>query len=133
MSKSELDDCHSTLNATFATGRTEAVKWRKWQLKQLWWMLEQNTDRLIDALNQDLHRHPFETLMMDLGGVKGDIINALEKVDEWSKGEKPDAGFLFGTLGGAWLRKEPLGVALIIAAWNFPLYVAPVSVKRYGC
>lgn len=71
--------------------------------------------------------------MMDLGGVKGDIINALEKVDEWSKGEKPDAGFLFGTLGGAWLRKEPLGVALIIAAWNFPLYVLPMSVIRYGC
>ena len=59
---------------------------------------------------------------MEVRGIKADIVDMLEHIDEWSKGEQPDAGFILGTLGGAWLRKEPLGVSFIIAAWNFPLY-----------
>jgi acyl-CoA reductase-like NAD-dependent aldehyde dehydrogenase len=100
----------------------QANEHAQWQLKQLWWLLEQNLDRIVDALHTELNRHAFETLTMEVRSIKGDIVDMLEHIDEWSKGEKPDAGFLFGTLGNAWLRKEPLGVTLIIAAWNFPLY-----------
>ncbi|KIW73550.1 hypothetical protein PV04_01657 [Phialophora macrospora] len=121
-SPEEFELCYRTLQSTFAGNRTKSIKWRKWQLKQLWWLLEQNLDRIVDALHTELNRHAFETLTMEVRGVKGDIVDMLEHIDEWSKGEKPDAGFLFGTLGKAWLRKEPLGVTLIIAAWNFPLY-----------
>lgn len=128
---------HSTLQSTFASGRTKSIRWRKWQLKQVWWMLEENLDRIIDALHAEMNRHAFETLSMEVRGVKGDVTNMLEHVDEWSQGEKPDAGFFMGTLGKAWLRKEPLGVALIIAAWNFPLYtllspmVAAIAAGQY--
>ena len=94
----------------------------KWQLKQLWWMLDQNVDKIVDALHSELNRHAFETLTLEMRGVKADIVDMLEHIDEWSAGDRPDAGFLFGTLGRAWLRKEPLGVSFIISAWNFPLY-----------
>src|ERR1700761_9107961 len=91
-------------------------------------MLDQNLDQIVDALHTELNRHAFETITMEVRGVKGDIIDMLEHVDEWAHGEKPDAGLIFGSLGKAWVRKEPLGVAFIIAAWNFPLYtlLAPV-------
>lgn len=118
----EFNDAYSTLHKTFATGRTKSIKWRKWQLKQVWWMLEQNQQRWIDALHQDLNRHPFETLGLEFRAVKSDIVEFLEHVDEWAQGEDPKAGFIMGTLGKAWLRKEPLGVALIIGTWNFPLF-----------
>ena len=85
-------------------------------------MLEQNLNSVVDALHKELNRHAFETITMEVRGIKGDVVDMLEHIDEWSKGEKPDAGFIFGTLGKAWLRKEPLGVTFIIAAWNFPLY-----------
>lgn len=55
--------------------------------------------------------------------MKNDILSHLSKVEEWAADEIPDAGFLFGTLGKARIRKEPLGVVLIIGAWNFPLAV----------
>lgn len=116
----EID--YNTLYSTFATGHTKSIKWRKWQLKQLWWMLQDNESRFIDALKSDLNRHAFESLFSDLRGTRGDIIDMLENVDLWSKGEKPDAGFLMGTLSKAWLRKEPLGVVFIIGAFNFPIY-----------
>ncbi|ETI28001.1 hypothetical protein G647_00450 [Cladophialophora carrionii CBS 160.54] len=121
-SPEEFESGYKTLQSTFASNRTKSIKWRKWQLKQLWWLLEQNLDKIVDALHTELNRHAFETLTMEVRGIKGDIVDMLEHIDEWSQGEKPDAGFVFGTLGKAWLRKEPLGVTLIIAAWNFPLY-----------
>lgn len=85
-------------------------------------MLQENLPEIVDALHTELNRHAFETITMEVRGIKGDIVDMLEHIDEWSKGEQPDAGFFMGTLGKAWLRKEPLGTALIIAAWNFPLY-----------
>lgn len=121
-SPADFESGYKTLQGTFANGRTKSIKWRKWQLKQVWWMLEENQDQIVDALHTELNRHAFETITMEIRGVKGDIVDMLEHVDEWSKGERPDAGFIMGTLGKAWLRKEPLGVAFIMAAWNFPLY-----------
>ena len=112
---------HDTLHNTFSTGRTKSLAWRKWQLKQSWWLIEENEQLIIDALYKDLHRHPFETFSMELRGMKADILEHLEKFETWAKDDVPDAGFFMGTLGRARLRKEPLGVALVIAAWNFPM------------
>jgi aldehyde dehydrogenase (NAD+) len=121
-SPADFESGYHTLQSTFASSRTKSIKWRKWQLKQVWWMLEENQERISDALRIEMNRHPFETIALELRGIKGDIVDMLEHVERWSEGEKPDAGFLMGTLGKAWLRKEPLGLAFIMAAWNFPLY-----------
>lgn len=121
-SQDDFKASYESLHSTFATGRTKSIKWRKWQLKQFWWMIVENEDRIVEALRQEMNRHAFETLGMELRSIKADVIEFLEHVDEWAEGEKPDAGFFMGTLAKAWMRKEPLGVALVIAAWNFPLY-----------
>jgi len=55
--------------------------------------------------------------------VRHTILAHLKDVEEWAADEIPDAGFLFGTLYGVRIRKEPLGVALIIGTWNFPFIV----------
>lgn len=109
------DDEYQTLRATFASQRTKSIKWRKWQLKQFWWMMEDNEQRWSDALTADLGRHPFESAFFDIQGYKADIIRALTNVEKWAAGSAPEgAGLIFGKIGQAWLRKEPLGVALII-------------------
>lgn len=119
----ELQEAHATLTKTFKSNLTKSLAWRKWQLKQLWWLITDNEKAIATALHTDLNRHDFETYYADIGSVKTDILFHLSKVEEWSQDEIPDAGFLFGTLGKARIRKEPLGVALIIGAWNFPLVV----------
>jgi acyl-CoA reductase-like NAD-dependent aldehyde dehydrogenase len=109
------DSEYQTLRSTFASQRTKSLKWRKWQLKQFWWMMEDNEQRWVDALTTDLGRHPFESAFFDIQGYKADIVRALGSVEKWAAGSAPEgAGLIFGTIGKAWLRKEPLGVALII-------------------
>lgn len=116
----EILEARATLNTTFKGGLTKSIAWRKWQLKQVWWMVCDHEKAIASALHKDLHRHDFETHIADIGGVKADILNHLDKVEGWAADDIPDAGFLFGTLGKARIRKEPLGVALIIGPWNFP-------------
>lgn len=134
---SEIDSIVSTLSKTFKSNKTKSLQWRKWQLKQLWWMISDNEDAIVEALAKDLNRHRFESYASDLLGLKSDIIEHIQHLEEWAADEHvEDAGFIFGTLGGAKLRKEPLGVALIIGAWNFPflLILQPViAAVSAGC
>jgi aldehyde dehydrogenase (NAD+) len=117
----EFENAYKTLFKTFSTGKTKDLKWRKWQLKQLWWLVADNEEAFIQALKEDLNRPAFETSHADLLGMKMDILEHIENLEKWTADARPDAGFIFGKLGGARIRKEPLGVALIIGAWNFPL------------
>lgn len=115
----EVLEVHTILNRTFRTGLTKSIAWRKWQLKQMWWMLCDNEKAIAAALRRDLNRHDFESYYADIGSVKTDILTHLAKVEEWAADEIPNAGFFFGTLGGARIRKEPLGVALILGSRYF--------------
>ncbi|KAI6600883.1 hypothetical protein MCOR06_000603 [Pyricularia oryzae] len=132
-----FSEIHKTLNATFASGKTKSIEWRKWQLKQLWWLVHDNEQLIIEALAQDLGRHEMESRAADLAGLKGDILEHIEHLEEWAATEPvKGAGVLFGTLGGAHIRKEPLGVALIIGAWNFPVILAlqpVIAAVAAGC
>jgi aldehyde dehydrogenase (NAD+) len=133
----EFQKIYETLFQTFRSGRTKSLLWRKWQLKQLWWMIEENEDRIADALRKDLNRHTFESYASDIYGIKTDILEHIKHVDEWASDEPLSAaGFVMGTLGNARIRKEPLGVALVIGAWNFPflLLIQPViAAVAAGC
>ncbi|KAJ5240288.1 hypothetical protein N7468_004907 [Penicillium chermesinum] len=110
----EILEIHEILKQTFASGRTKELAWRKWQLKQLWWLVADNEDHL--------NRHPLESMASDIAGLKGDILEHIKHLEKWTRTVKVDgAGILFGTLSGAKIRKDPLGVALILGAWNFPI------------
>lgn len=135
-SEDDFKKAYSTLFETFNTGRTKNLGWRKWQLKQCWWMLEDNAAEIVQALRSDFNRHEFESQAADIAGAKGEILSVLQKVEEWAADEKINAGFFLGTLGKARIRKEPLGVAFIIGPWNFPflLVIVPMlSAIAAGC
>lgn len=99
-------------------------------------MVVDNEIKIIEALKTDLNRTEFESLSMEIKLIKSDILDMLEHVDEWAADERIDAGFIMGTLGRARIRKEPLGVAFIIGAWNFPftLVLSPLlAAIAAGC
>lgn len=87
-------------------------------------MVEDNEKAILEAVTKDLGRHPFETTMTDIAGVKHDILDHIDNLEKWTADEIPDAGFFFGTVGKARLRREPLGVVLILGTWNFPIATA---------
>ena len=114
----EVDKALTTLRSTFLSGRTKDIRYRKWQLKQLYWLVSDNLDEFISALNSDLGRHEFES-RFTIKGLLEEIEYHIGHVESWAKDEVPDSGFVFSKLGKTVIRHEPRGVAFIIGAWNF--------------
>ncbi|TPX14057.1 uncharacterized protein E0L32_000451 [Thyridium curvatum] len=135
-SADEVAAAHAALVRTFAAGRTKDLRWRKWQLKQLWWMFDDNERAIAQALALDMGRPELEA-RVEVAQVKAEILLHLDHLEEWAADEPVrEAGFLLGTLGGARVRREPRGVALLIGAWNMPFKVtlAPlVAAVSAGC
>lgn len=124
------------MRGAFASGTTKNKEWRRRQLKRAWWMIEDNKKRICDALYTDLHKHYQEAYIGDCGNIQADILRTLKKLDEWTKDERPEKSDPLNFLGRTTVRKEPLGVTLIIGAWNFPvsLLLQPmVAAIAAGC
>ncbi|KAJ2893748.1 hypothetical protein MKZ38_008285 [Zalerion maritima] len=135
--KEDFDELYQAVRNTFATGKTKSLAWRKWQLKQFWWMIVDNEEAITAALHQDLGRHEIETLSSEIRGLKDDVLEHIDHLEQWAADEPvAGAGLIFGTLGKARIRKEPLGVVLVIGPWNFPflLTLQPVlAAIAAGC
>ena len=95
-SAEEFDEGYSILFNTFRSGITKSLAWRKWQLKQCWWMIEDNEAQILAAMREDLNRHELESLSFDMFSLKGEILDAIKNLEKWAADTKPDAGFLFG-------------------------------------
>ncbi|QGA21615.1 hypothetical protein EYB26_009326 [Talaromyces marneffei] len=117
----DIQNLHTNLVNTFESGKTKDLAWRKWQLKQLWWMLEDNEKEFTAAMKEDLNRSSIESMITDFAGARKDILYHLQHIDQWAADEPLGDTFVAKQLRLARIRKEPLGVVLIIGAWNFPL------------
>jgi aldehyde dehydrogenase (NAD+) len=96
-SEAELLSTHQTLHATFKTGKTKSLAWRKWQLKQCWWMIHENFETMAEALKKDLNRDSFEAQSAELYSIKNTLLATIEKLEEWTKSVRPKGnGFIFG-------------------------------------
>src|SRR6201991_260912 len=110
------------LRATFATGRTRNLEWRKAQLLALKRLMEENETKIADALEKDLGRSPFEAWLADVANTVGECTYAAKNVGKWAKrrhrllemSQLPGRGFV---------EYEPYGTVLIIGAWNYPFYL----------
>ncbi|KAL4931422.1 aldehyde dehydrogenase family protein [Aspergillus undulatus] len=134
-SEADVALAYTTLRTTFRSGKTKEIAWRKWQLKQIWWMVEDNESLIQEALKKDMNRHPFETTFTEITNVKTDVIEHLKNIDKWTADQTPSAGMMRFMLRPT-VRPEPLGVALIIGPWNFPfsLLVQPlIAAVTAGC
>ncbi|WP_336047960.1 aldehyde dehydrogenase family protein [Streptomyces sp. CA2R101] len=111
------------LRRTFATGRTVATDWRRGQLAALRTLLTDHGDELLAALATDLGKGPEEAYRTEIGFTLHEIDHTLAHLDDWlapRPAELPDR-LLPAT---ARVVREPLGVVLVIAPWNYPLQLA---------
>ncbi|BAZ53021.1 aldehyde dehydrogenase [Nostoc sp. NIES-4103] len=110
----------------FQTGKTKNVSFRIQQLEILKQALVNNKQAIIQALKADLHKPEFESSIGELR-VINDIDDAIKHIKNWTKPKKaPLAKEFF--LYSAKIYPEPLGVVLIIGAWNYPfnLIISPL-------
>ncbi|MEV3853739.1 aldehyde dehydrogenase family protein [Streptomyces sp. NPDC050095] len=113
----------SRLRATFATRRTAAPDWRRGQLTALRALLTDHRDDLLAALATDLGKGPEEAYRTEIGFTVNEIDHTLDRLDDWltpRPAELPER-LLPAT---AEVVREPLGVVLVIAPWNYPLQLA---------
>uniref|UniRef100_A0A4X1SZ63 Aldehyde dehydrogenase n=1 Tax=Sus scrofa TaxID=9823 RepID=A0A4X1SZ63_PIG len=113
-------DTLQRLREAFSSGRTRPVEFRATQLKGLGRFLQENKQLLQEALAQDLRKSAFEGDMCEILLCQNEVDLALKNLHTWTK-DKPVAKNLFTQLDSAFIRKEPFGLVLIIAPWNYPV------------
>jgi aldehyde dehydrogenase (NAD+) len=117
----------------FLSGATRPIAWRKAQLNSLRALFIENHDDLCDALWQDLRRNVVDADMMDVGYNVKEADYALEHLEAWMKPEHIHTPLVLEP-GHVRVRRDPLGVTLIIGAWNEPfmLLFAPLVAAFAG-
>jgi len=111
----------------FNSNQTKSISYRKAQLQKLLTLLKQNEKAMIDAIALDFQKSEFDLFSTELGLVYSDIKVALKKVKKWSKHKRVRTNMI-NMPGKSYIIPEPLGVSLVIGAWNYPfqLSFAPV-------
>ena len=117
-----------SLRATFDSGRTRSLGWRQEQLAGLRRMMDEADAELTEALRQDLGRPSMEAYAADIGHTKAELRHLAKHVARWMRPTKVRVP-LTAAPAKAWIQPEPLGVALVIAPWNYPiqLLVEPLA------
>ena len=108
------------LKATFETERTMSLAWRARQLSALERMMTECEQEMMDALKSDLGKHPQEAWATEISYVAADAAYCRKHLKRWARTRKVSTPMV-GQPGKSWLQPEPLGVVLIIGAWNYPL------------
>lgn len=116
------------LRATFESGRTRPLEWRRRQLDGLRRMMEEGDAEMVRALAEDLGRPAMEAFAADIGHAKGELRHLAKHVGRWMKPRKVGVPLTVAP-AKAWTQPEPLGVALVIAPWNYPvqLLIEPLA------
>ncbi|QXC59978.1 aldehyde dehydrogenase family protein [Aquihabitans sp. G128] len=108
------------LRATFDSGRTRDLAWRRRQLQGVIDLLQQNEQQLVAAMAVDVGKPAFDAWLTDLLTTRDEAAYALEHLDEWAEPTKYKVPVV-AQPGTAWTQPQPLGVVLVIAPWNYPV------------
>ncbi|KAF6152817.1 hypothetical protein GIB67_004646 [Kingdonia uniflora] len=111
------------LRGSFYTGKTKSYEWRVTQLKSVIKMMEEKEKEILEALQKDLSKPELEAFISEIAMTKSAAKVALKGLKNWMKPEK--AGASITTFPStAEIVSEPLGVILIISAWNYPVLLS---------
>uniref|UniRef100_A0A8B9GWR6 Aldehyde dehydrogenase n=1 Tax=Astyanax mexicanus TaxID=7994 RepID=A0A8B9GWR6_ASTMX len=108
------------LRAAFRSGVTIPQHFRLTQLKALLSLLEENETQILEAMHKDLAKPKFEAVLSEIDLVVNDVCFAINNLHSWMQPNYVGTN-LATKLDECFVRREPLGVVLIIGAWNYPL------------
>ena len=104
----------------FATGATLDIKFRKTMLRKMLDAMDKWEKPLADALWTDLHKSYEEAYMTEISIVRAELRSHLGNIRKWARRKKVCSPLkLFPSR--SYIVKEPLGNALIISPWNYPV------------
>lgn len=130
----------------FLSGRTRPLEFRLQQLYALQRMITERETEICTAVKQDINRvsgdehccveyscclprprltdcpgsqSQYDTPLLELIGIENEIKLAIEKLGGWAA-PRPVERNVLTISDEVYIQPEPLGVVLIIGAWNYP-------------
>ena len=103
----------------FNTHSTLPTSFRLSQLKKLKSLLQENEDELHHAIHADFGKSKFENLVIELLPLYEELDIAIKNLKQWTRKKRVRTNML-NFPAKSYLVQEPLGVSLIIGAWNLP-------------
>ncbi|SES82152.1 aldehyde dehydrogenase (NAD+) [Oceanobacillus limi] len=107
----------------FLSGNTMAYQFRIKQLKALKKMLKNYEKEIYKAIKNDLNKSSYEALTTEIGFLFMEIDFTIKHLKEWMAPVKVDTPITHKG-SKSYIHKEPFGVTLVIAPWNYPLHLA---------
>ena len=113
------------LRSHFETGATKPLSWRLSQLQALEHFFMEREQDIMDALRQDLGKPATEAFISEVGVALSELRSTRKKLGSWMKPQRVRTTKV-AMPGRSYVYREPLGVTLIIGAWNYPLQLVTV-------
>lgn len=130
-----IKEQNAQMRQYFLVGETKDIAFRKARLRDLYNAVTEYENRLYEALQQDLNKSNDEAFYTEISIVKDEIRYAMRHVRRWSR-DRFVCSSPAVTPSRSYIHYEPLGTALIIAPWNYPvnLLLCPlVAAIAAGC
>ena len=119
----QASDLIGSLRTYFEGGSTKPLAWRLSQMDALEHLLRERERDILAALRADLGKPETEAYSSEIGMIHSEIRLVRRKLASWMKPERVRTP-LVAMPGRSYVYREPLGVTLIIAPWNYPFQTA---------
>ena len=107
----------------FDGDRTKPLAFRLAMLERLETQIREQEDAILAALRLDLSKSRAEAYMTELALVYGELREARRNLRVWAGTERV-RGSLASFPAKNYVYREPYGVVLILAPWNYPFYLS---------
>lgn len=116
-------DAFLTQKEYFQSGATLPLEFRLAQLRSLYRGIKRFEPQILEALRSDLGKSAEESYMSEIGMCLTEIRHTARHLREWSRPQRVPTPLMHFP-GSSRIAREPRGVCLIIAPWNYPFLLA---------
>ncbi len=116
-------DAFLTQKEYFQSGATLPLEFRLAQLRSLYRGIKRFEPQILEALRSDLGKSAEESYMSEIGMCLTEIRHTARHLREWSRPRRVPTPLMHFP-GSSRIVREPRGVCLIIAPWNYPFLLA---------
>ncbi|MFG0294688.1 MAG: aldehyde dehydrogenase family protein [Maioricimonas sp. JB045] len=123
MSPDEIAGLVTRLRDQYNAGLSRPIKWRRRQLRALRQMFVERETAIAEALAADLGKSPLESYLSETGLLISEVDHTLRNLTRWIRPESVSTPLALQP-GRSRVVRSPLGVALILSTWNYPVLLA---------
>lgn len=113
----------SKQRAFFNSQKTKDLSFRLRQLTNFEKAFKQHENLLLEAINKDFKKSSFETYATELALVYQEIAHAKKYLSAWARPKRVATNWV-NFPAKSYIIPEPLGVCLVIGAWNYPYQIS---------